>query len=242
MGDTKTMPQGERYTPTVHHRVWTVPNVISFLRIVSIALIAWLIASSDGHPDRLLWALFVMTVSAASDGVDGWIARRFDQVSDLGQLLDPLADRLLIISCAIALCVSGVVHWSLMILIAARDIVMLIEILILSDHGYCPLPVHFVGKTGTFLIMSGIVILVVSHIHISDTIPIFFFAHCLGYALYWWGIGFYWIAGIIYLIQGHRLLRGELSAQPVTTPVNSASAKTTASASAQASVKTASVK
>lgn len=194
-----------RYSPPVHHRVWTVPNAISFLRILSIILIGWLIATSTHHPDRLVWALVVMALSAASDGLDGWIARKFDQVSDLGQLLDPLADRLLIIFCAISLCVSGIVDWSLMILIVARDLIMLIEVLILAQHGYGPLPVHFVGKTGTFLILCGIVVLVVSHI--SDAGPLFFFAHCMGYALYWWGIGFYWIAGIIYLVQGHRLLK-----------------------------------
>lgn len=197
--------QSERYTPTVHHRIWTVPNAISFLRILSIFLIGWLIATSDGHPDRLLWALAVMALSALSDGLDGWIARHFDQVSDVGQILDPLADRLLIISCAVALCISGVVDWSLMILIVARDLIMLVEIVILAQHGYGPLPVHFVGKTGTFLILCGIVVLVVSHI--SDTAPLFFFAHCLGYALYWWGIGLYWVAGVIYLVQGFRLIR-----------------------------------
>ena len=171
-----------RYSPSVHHRVWTVPNAISFLRILSIILIGWLIATSTHHPDRLVWALVVMALSAASDGLDGWIARKFDQVSDLGQLLDPLADRLLIIFCAISLCVSGIVDWSLMILIVARDLIMLIEVLILAQHGYGPLPVHFVGKTGTFLILCGIVVLVVSHI--SDAGPLFFFAHCMGYALY----------------------------------------------------------
>ncbi len=197
----------QRYSPPVHHRVWTVPNAISFLRILSIFLIGWLIANSDDHPDRLIWALVVMAISAASDGVDGWIARKFDQVSDLGQLLDPLADRLLIISCAVALCISGVVDWALMVLIVARDLVMLIEIVLLAQHGYGPLPVHFVGKTGTFLMMCGIVVLVLSHI--SDAAPLFFFAHCMGYALYWWGIGLYWISGIIYIVQGATLMRAD---------------------------------
>ncbi len=216
MSDSPRQPQ--RYSPPVHHRVWTVPNAISFLRILSIFLIGWLIASSDGHPDRLLWALFVMALSAASDGVDGWIARRFDQVSDLGQLLDPLADRLLIISCAVALCMAGVVNWALMIIIVARDLVMLVEILVLAQHGYGPLPVHFMGKTGTFLIMAGIVVLVLSHI--SDAAPLFFFAHCLGYALYWWGIGLYWFSGIIYLIQGWHLVHADRNARSSATGVS----------------------
>ncbi|MBQ5557475.1 MAG: CDP-alcohol phosphatidyltransferase family protein [Aeriscardovia sp.] len=192
------------FGPPARRIIWTVPNVISFLRIVSIPFIAWLIATR-----RPVAALIVLAVSGASDGLDGYIARRFDQVSVLGQILDPIADRLLIICSALALAIARIVPWWLMIIICCRDLVMGIEILVLAQHDYGPLPVHFVGKVGTFMLMLAIPTLIVSHVVgcYTHTIRVDFLVHSFGLACCWWGVGLYWLAGIIYLAQGHLLLK-----------------------------------
>lgn len=198
----------KRFSPPAQHRIWTVPNLISFLRILTIPLIAWLIISSQpGHASRLIWALILLSVSAASDGVDGYIARKLNQVSVLGQILDPVADRLLIISSALALCIAEVVPWWIVILLASRDLFLLCVIVVLAQYGYGPLPVHFVGKTGTFLVMAAIPVLIVSHFTGSVTSYAFYIIRCLGLACVWWGIGLYWLSGIIYTIQAVKVIR-----------------------------------
>lgn len=199
---------GKRFSPPAQHRIWTIPNLISFLRILTIPLIAWLICSSQpGHASRLIWALVLLSVSAASDGVDGYIARRFNQVSVLGQILDPVADRLLVICSAVALCITNVIPWWIVILLALRDLFLLCVIVILAQYGYGPLPVHFVGKTGTFLVMMAIPVLIISHFAHSTTSYVFYIFRCIGLAFVWWGIGLYWLAGIIYTIQAIKVIR-----------------------------------
>lgn len=196
----------ERFSPPPSRKIWTVPNFISFLRIASIPLIAWLIASH-----HLVWSLIVMALSGASDGLDGYIARKYNQVTVLGQVLDPIADRLLIACSVLALAIAKIIPWWIVVLVIARDVTMLVELLILAQHDYGPLPVHFVGKTGTFMLMAAIPSLIVSHVigSLTRSMLAYYLVHCLGLALCWWGIGLYWTAGIIYIAQGHRLLKAD---------------------------------
>ena len=215
----RTKDEKTRFSPVPTNRIWTIPNVISFLRIASIVLIAWLIwFSQPDHPDYLIWSLIVLSLSAASDGLDGYIARRFNQVTLLGQLLDPIADRMLIILTGIALCLANVIPWWMMLLIVARDATMLVLVLVLSDHHYGPLPVHFVGKTGTFMLMCAIPVLIISAT--LRSLNLYYAVHCFGLALFWWGIGLYWVAGVIYLMQGIRLLKADKVAKKAGIPLS----------------------
>lgn len=84
--------EDSKYSPEARDVIFTVPNAISALRIISIPFIAWLIAEH-----RMVGALILLAISSASDGVDGLIARKCNQVSKIGQILDPIADRLLIL-------------------------------------------------------------------------------------------------------------------------------------------------
>ena len=92
----------QEYSPEPRDIYFTVPNLISVLRIASIPFIAWLVADH-----RMVPALIVLAVSAITDSLDGIIARAFNQVSKIGQILDPIADRLLIICSVLALGVAG---------------------------------------------------------------------------------------------------------------------------------------
>lgn len=147
-----------------------------------------------------------MALSSATDGLDGYIARHWDQMSYLGQLLDPIADRVFIISCGVALLIAGIIPWWLVVLVCTRDILLLIQIVILAQYGYGSLPVNFVGKTATFMLMSSIPVLIISYIPPINS-SIYFILHSFGLALCWWGVGLYWTTGFIYFSQGYHLLK-----------------------------------
>ncbi|MEE1296526.1 MAG: CDP-alcohol phosphatidyltransferase family protein [Bifidobacterium sp.] len=194
------MAVDDKYSPDARDLIFTVPNAISALRIISIPVIAWFIARHE-----MVWALVVLVVSSASDGLDGYLARRFNQVSKIGQLLDPIADRLLIFCSILALAICGVLPWWMLVLVALRDLIMGILTLVLANHDYGPLPVHFVGKAGTAVLMTSIVGLMVADVQ-PAWVPLQML-HLAAIACAIWGIGLYWLAGALYLRQGITLLR-----------------------------------
>ena len=186
------------YGPSPREVFFTIPNVISVLRILSVPFIALLISRHE-----MVTALVVMAISALSDGLDGLIARSFNQVSRIGQFLDPIADRLLIFCSILALGIADIIPWWMLIVVGLRDILLAALIIMLAQHDYGPLPVHFVGKTGTALLMISIVALIFADIW---THPASDLLHLAAYATGIWGIGLYWIAGFIYARQGLNLL------------------------------------
>ena len=190
-----------RYSPEARDIYFTVPNLISALRIISIPFISVLISKHE-----MIAALALIAISSASDGLDGIIARRFNQVSKIGQILDPIADRLLIFCSILALSVAGIIPWWMLIIVGLRDLWMAIQVLWLAQYGYGPLPVHFVGKAGTAMLMIAIVALIFADIwsnSATDTL------HLCGLATGIWGVGLYWLAGYIYIRQGIQLLKND---------------------------------
>lgn len=95
-------------------RIVTVPNLITLVRLVCVPVFVWLL--SDDHD---LAAAALLAVLGASDWVDGWIARRFDQGSNLGKVMDPVADRVLLLTAAVALVIDGAVPWVVGVLVLA---------------------------------------------------------------------------------------------------------------------------
>ena len=176
-----------RYSPEARDLYFTVPNLISALRIISIPFISALISRHE-----MIAALALIAISSASDGLDGIIARKFNQVSKIGQILDPVA---------------GVIPWWMLIIVGLRDLWMAIQVLWLAQYGYGPLPVHFVGKAGTALLMISIVGLIFADL---GTNAFFHLLYLAALAAGIWGIAMYWLAGYIYTKQGVSLLRKEL--------------------------------
>ncbi|WP_065456924.1 CDP-alcohol phosphatidyltransferase family protein [Bifidobacterium breve] len=191
-----------RYSPEARDLYFTVPNLISALRIISIPFISALISRHE-----MIAALVLIAISSASDGLDGIVARKFNQVSKIGQILDPVADRLLIFCSILALGVAGVIPWWMLVIVGLRDLWMAIQVLWLAQYGYGPLPVHFVGKAGTALLMISIVSLIVADL---GTNAFFHLLYLAALAAGIWGIAMYWLAGYIYTKQGVSLLRKEL--------------------------------
>ena len=188
-----------QYSPEARDVIFTIPNMISVLRIISIPLIAMLVSRHE-----MITALIVLAISSVSDSLDGIIARSFNQVSKIGQILDPIADRLLIFCSILALGVAGIIPWWMLIIVGLRDVLMAVLILVLAQHDYGPLPVHFVGKAGTAMLMMSIVALIVADIWQTPAMELL---HLAALSAGIWGVALYWLAGIIYYRQGFELLR-----------------------------------
>jgi cardiolipin synthase len=132
-------------------RILTVPNVISVVRLACVPLFCWLLF--DGSR---VAAFVLLGVLGATDWVDGWIARRFDQGSELGKILDPTADRLLLLTAAIALMLDGVVPLWVGILVLVREALVGGATLALAAAGAARIDVQWVGKAGTFAMMFAL--------------------------------------------------------------------------------------
>ena len=128
---------------------FTVPNLISLLRLCCIPIFIWLLFGKD---DR--WAAALMLGAlGASDWVDGYIARRFNQVSELGKILDPTADRLMLLVGIFAIMVDGSVAIWIAVLALVREALVAIVALVIAALGARKIDVTWWGKTGTFFVM-----------------------------------------------------------------------------------------
>lgn len=128
-------------------RVLTVPNQLSFLRLGFLPFFIILVLYG-----KYGWALGVLIVAAITDGLDGLLARRLNQRTTLGALLDPIADKLLLSSSFFVLALKGKLHWWLTILVLSRDVLILTTAaVIIIVSGYRPFPPSFYGKLTTFV-------------------------------------------------------------------------------------------
>jgi cardiolipin synthase (CMP-forming) len=178
-------------------RVVNLPNALSLLRLLLVPVFGWLLATDqDG------WALLVLVVSGWTDFFDGYLARRWNQMTRIGQLLDPLADRLYILAALFGLGWREIVPWWLVALIVSRDLILAWALPVLAKYDYGPLPVHKLGKAATFNILSAFPFLLLGDTDgaVGDV------ARAGGWAFAIWGTALYWWAGLLYLEQARRLV------------------------------------
>ena len=181
------------------HEAKTVPNLLSFLRLALIPLFLWLILRHQGT-----WAVLLLIFSGFTDYLDGYIARKYNQVTRLGKLIDPAADRLYIFTTLIGLVATGVIPFWLAAVVVARDVMLLIVYPILATHGYGPLPVHYLGKAGTFALLYAFPLLLLANLFPGANFVIL----PVAWAFALWGAGLYWWAGFIYVKQAKELVFG----------------------------------
>lgn len=182
-------------------RVWTIPNVLSMLRLAGVPLFLWLLLV----PQADLWAAIVLAVSAFTDWADGKIARALGQTSRLGMVLDPAADRLYILSTLAAFGIRGILPWWVIGLIVLRDIVVGIALLFLRKAGYQALQVNYLGKAATFNLLYGFPMLLLAYAWESAAAVVL----PIAYAFLIWGIGLYLISGAHYVWQIVRIVRAQ---------------------------------
>ncbi|MGZ4637559.1 MAG: CDP-alcohol phosphatidyltransferase family protein [Actinomycetes bacterium] len=181
----------------VSDRVLTLPNALSALRLVGVPFFLWLVLNEYDAA-----AVIVLMVSGFTDWLDGKIARKWNQTSRVGQLLDPAADRLYILATLIGLTARGVVPLWLTLLLVGRDLLLAPTIPLLKHYGYGPLPVHFLGKAATFNLLAGFPLLLLGEgdSFVSNV------AHAFGWAFAIWGTALYWYAGVLYLVQMRQVI------------------------------------
>lgn len=183
-------------------KVLTIPNVVSFVRLLSVPVFSALIIL--GHD---VAAVVLLAAFGATDWVDGFLARRLKQRTELGARLDPIADRLYILAAVVALLVRGVVPIWFVVVLLARDVMLALLLPILRKHDMVALPVNWIGKTGTFLILLSLPLILLG----APSSLGWPWAHWSGWILGVVGAVAYWVAGLLYVREAVRLVRGETS-------------------------------
>jgi len=130
-------------------RILTIPNVITLVRLAFLPVFVWSLSVTN----QPITAGIILGVLGATDWVDGWVARRFHQVSNLGKILDPVADRLLFFVSILAIIVAGAAPIWFCIAVLVREVVVAIATLILAGLGARRIDVTWYGKAGTFGLM-----------------------------------------------------------------------------------------
>lgn len=174
-------------------KVLTLPNILSLVRLAGVPLFLWLLL----FPHADAWAVVVLAASGATDFLDGYLARSRHEVSRLGQLLDPIADRTYIAATLLGLGLREIIPWWLVALLVARDVCLFLLIPILRTRGYSSLPVHFIGKAATFFLLYAFPSILLGEIAWPPAMVF----RVLGWALVIWGSALYWWAGLLYLRQ-----------------------------------------
>ncbi len=180
-------------------QILTVPNAISVVRILCIPFFLWVLLSR-----HFVWAAVLFFVIAGTDFIDGRIARRFDQVSDVGKALDPTADRLLVFAAVVGIMVLQIVPLWLMLLILAREVaVSVVSIYFLVRH--VRVDVRFVGKCGSAATMAALVGFIVAAGLAAFPPWHVAFVIC-GVILGLLGVGLGFVALVHYIRDGRRML------------------------------------
>ena len=137
---------------------WTLPNLITIIRFLGVPLFVWFIAQQ-----RYGAAVLTLVVVGSTDWVDGYMARRLQQVSAVGKWLDPVADRTALIVIAITFVVDGIAPAWLLWAIVIPDIILIVNALVLF-RGPLHLPVITVGKVRTALLLVGAPLLLLNRV------------------------------------------------------------------------------
>jgi cardiolipin synthase len=190
--------KGTERSDGVSSAVFTLPNLLSFLRILLIPVFVVLIV----HDDTTTAGLLLFGGVMATDWVDGWVARRTGQVSELGKILDPTADRLAIAAGLIALVVRGIFPLWAALLVLVRDLVIFGVGLFLLVRRHLRLDVRFIGKVATFTLMAAIPGIAWGNLEL----PLAAAFLAAGWVAYAVGIVEYYIAAGAYLDDLRRVL------------------------------------
>jgi cardiolipin synthase (CMP-forming) len=186
--------------PESSRRIVTVPNVISVLRLLCVPVFLGLVWS-----DREAAAAVLLAVLGATDWVDGWIARHFDQASELGKVLDPTADRILLLAGAVALLTVGLPTAVnvLLIVVLAREVLVAGATLALAAAGARRIDVLWAGKAGTLALMFALPMFLIADA--SESVYTFFTVVGWGFAVAGVALGYF--AALHYVPAARAALR-----------------------------------
>jgi cardiolipin synthase len=196
----------------VSSRIWTIPNALSMVRLLGVPVFLYLILVAE----REGLAILLLMASGFTDWLDGQIARRYNSFTRLGQLLDPLADRLYILATLVGLVLRDGIPWWWAGAIVGRDALLGVTTLpYLRKHGFGPLPVHFLGKAATFNLLFAFPMLLAALPGNEGLLADVF--RPLGWAFAAWGSLLYLWAGVLYVVQVRQVVREAKREQAVDT-------------------------
>ena len=177
-------------------RIWTVPNVLTMFRMAMIP-VYWVLML--GYKEDF-WALGVFVAAALTDVLDGFLARRYHQITDFGKLMDPLADKLMTLSVMATLLIRGIISWQPLALLALKELIMLVGGLLLYNRR---IVVHslFVGKFAQTCLCVSLILSFFTRYFTDLTLQ----PHM---ALLWIGVGAAYTALVVYVRSVIRQLRG----------------------------------
>jgi cardiolipin synthase len=193
------------------NKIVTVPNAISLVRILLVPVFVWCIAVKLD-----IYAVSIVVACALSDFLDGFLARRFSQVTKVGKILDPIADRLLIFLTLIMLTVREILPFWPLALMFLREAMLFFQNAALVLSKKSTIPVNIVGKAGTASLMFSMPLIFFSS---SEQIALKLchaatacidrlgVAHQVGVVILALGLLVYWLAGLFYTFQAIRQLR-----------------------------------
>lgn len=187
----------------VRDGILTVPNVLSLLRLLALPFIYVHLTTG-----RLTSGLVIGFIFGMTDYVDGYVARRFDQVTKFGKLLDPISDRFFIVVVSVALVVAGLIPWWALAAVLARDVLILVGGATLMGRGIDPPAVTRVGKAATFGLMWSFPAFIIAGIVGTVDEP------NVGWQVAAWlmfgsALALYWLAGWQYFQTVRAQLRAE---------------------------------
>lgn len=153
-------------------------------------------------PEQDGLALAVLMVSGVTDYLDGKLARKLNQASKIGAILDPVADRFFILAVVIGLGFRDIIPWWLAVILPLRDVFLFSLVPFLRTRGYSSLPVHFLGKAATASLLYAFPLLLLG----DSTGTVANLANVFGWAFTIWGVALYWWGGVLYAFQVRRLM------------------------------------
>lgn len=162
------MQEKQKKSGDLFSQIWTIPNVLTFIRVLLIPVFAYLYSTATVENKRMLWAVAVLFVSGLTDFLDGKIARRFNQVSPLGKIFDPVADKLTQITIAIMLffrflhaesSAMRAFSWVFLIFLL-KELVMVVGGAVMLSKGIRPGAAEIFGKAATFVFYAVMLIII----------------------------------------------------------------------------------
>ena len=176
-----------------------IPNALSVLRLLGIPVFIYFALVSEQD----VIAITILAIAGITDYLDGKLARAWNQTSDLGAMLDPVADRIYILATLIVLYQREAINLWVILVLLFRDAVLALMTLVLKVRGLKLMEVTYLGKAATFnLLYAFPLLLLATHQSVAGEIA---FAIGWGFAL--WGIALYLYTGLIYFQNGLRSIR-----------------------------------
>ena len=178
----------------MQHRVLTIPNVLSVIRLLLLPVFCYLLLVRHNYGP----AVAILMFSGASDWADGKIARLVpNQSSRLGELLDPLVDRIFMVAVPVTMALAGVVPWWVVAILIGRDVVLAATLPVVRSRGITALAVTYVGKAATFSLMSGFPLILLGQWDSGWSRVV----GACGWAFLIWGTYMYLWSAVLYLLQ-----------------------------------------